>query len=150
MLLEKNPEDRYSMAQALDHEWLAEPSSQITESQLNRLGGDDVYDFESFSDDEIEHADEVRNGNGDESGDGDWTRPTTASATNFGGDSIRAEGSHESFSQPMGNLCLETPGKTPKDSDSSPSKRKTAFSSGSLTPPPGSPRNRPRKSMRLA
>lgn len=141
MLLEKLPEDRYSMAQALDHEWLAEPSSQTTESQLDRLGGDAMYDIESFSDDEVNER------------VGDWTRPSTASATNFGGDSIRESTSHESFSQPMGNLRLETPIKTAEEGTPVPKRKPEAFSSGSLTPPPpeSSPAPaRPRKSMRLA
>jgi hypothetical protein len=68
------------MAEALEHNWLADPSSQPFESQ--RLGGDSAYSVESFSEDE------------------DWSRAPSAMS-----DSLRS-GSHDSFSQPLGNLQL--------------------------------------------
>ncbi|WVQ93923.1 hypothetical protein IAU59_001001 [Kwoniella sp. CBS 9459] len=97
-LLAKDPSKRLSMAQALEHEWLAGPSSQRSESQAQPLGGDSVWSIESF-DDIYRHADE-RNA------DGGWSRPMTASGTNY--ESIAENGS-EDFSQPMGNLHLNTP-----------------------------------------
>ncbi|WVF66302.1 hypothetical protein IAT40_001042 [Kwoniella sp. CBS 6097] len=103
-LLAKDPSKRLSMTQALEHEWLAGPSSQRSESQAQPLGGDSVWSIESF-DDIYRHADE-RNGNGMAEGGGAWSRPMTASGTNY--ESIAENGS-EDFSQPMGNLHLNTP-----------------------------------------
>ncbi|OCF33166.1 CAMK protein kinase [Kwoniella heveanensis BCC8398] len=97
-LLAKDPSKRLSMAQALEHEWLAGPSSQRSESQAQPLGGDSVWSIESF-DDIYRHVDE-RNA------EGGWSRPMTASGTNF--ESLAENGS-EDFSQPMGNLHLNTP-----------------------------------------
>jgi serine/threonine protein kinase len=149
-LLAKEPEDRLSMAQALEHEWLAGPSSQQSESQQShRLGGDSEWAIQSF-DDYNPYDDEQ------------WAGPLTTSGTNL--ESAAALGSDESFSQPMGNLHINTPATrhneldaksatAPIEVDEPPSpplteerehtKRKqpepntsTAFSSGSLSPIP--------------
>jgi len=88
------------MEQALDHEWLAGPLSQTSESQRQKLGGDSMWSIESF-DDDFPPED-------GEDADRRWTRPGTVSGTNLesgvGGDSV------ESFSQPMGNLRIHTAG----------------------------------------
>ncbi|WVW81634.1 hypothetical protein I302_103629 [Kwoniella bestiolae CBS 10118] len=118
-LLAKDPRQRLSMRQALDHEWLSGPSSQISESQLpasQALGGDSVWSIESFDDqfpldqnNNNNHSSDPMNGDqvGSEEGIGRWSRPMTASGTNY--ESLGEYGSEESFSQPMGNLHLNTP-----------------------------------------
>lgn len=138
------------MPEALEHPWLAEPSSQTSDSQPNRLCGDSVWSIEFFDPAYAESAPETD--------DGRWSRPMTVSGTNF-----ESEGhvpSDGSFSQPMGALQLDTPAnrlglQTPFDTPSLPSppladdqsegagitsKRKpeenVGFSSGSLSPPP--------------
>jgi hypothetical protein len=74
------------MLEALDHDWLI-PSSQVGESQLNRLGGDSVWSIESFDpDDSRSEEDDER-----------WE----ASKTNF--EDAPSDGS---FSQPMGELQI--------------------------------------------
>lgn len=84
-----------TMDEALDHEWLVGPSSQTTESQRQRLGGDSMWAIESFEDEDSVEMDDGYQ----------WTRPTTVSGTNFesgiGGDF------EESFSQPMGLLRID-------------------------------------------
>ncbi|ORY22963.1 kinase-like domain-containing protein [Naematelia encephala] len=86
-LLEKQPSSRMSMNEALDHEWLAGPSSQHSESQRQVLGGDSMWDIQSF----------------DQSPRDDlWTRPMTVSGTNL--ESAFDLDSSESFSQPLEKL----------------------------------------------
>ena len=115
-LLAKMPTERMTMAEALEHEWLAGPSSQHSESQPMALGGDSVWDINSFDEDDREedlftNDDEAPS---DEE-EGRWTRPATVSGTNMesfmGGTSGHSD---ESFSQPMGNLRLTTPGMIPR------------------------------------
>ncbi|WWD22805.1 hypothetical protein CI109_107299 [Kwoniella shandongensis] len=96
-LLAKDPAERMTMTEALEHEWLAGPSSQHSESQRYVLGGDSKWSIESFDD-----------SNDDEEDVGEWSRPMTVSGTNH--ESAFEFGSEESFSQPMGNLHLDTPG----------------------------------------
>ena len=79
------------MEEALDHVWLAGPSSQTSESQRQKLGGDSMWFIESFDEDGCPAQ--------VEGPDYQWTRPTTVSGT-------RGE-SEESFSQPMGHLRIE-------------------------------------------
>lgn len=96
-LLNKSPEERFSMRQALEHPWLAQAAR--VEHSPNRLGGDSVWSIESF--DPNQQRSEV-----DEEEDAErWSRPMTASGTNFESDIP----SDRSFSQPMGNLKLNTP-----------------------------------------
>ncbi|WVR03405.1 hypothetical protein IAU60_000396 [Kwoniella sp. DSM 27419] len=97
-LLAKEPSQRMSMAAALDHEWLAGPSSQRSESQAQVLGGDSAWSIESFDEDD----DDFYPGGGT----GFYNRPMSASGTNF--ESVAGHSS-EDFSQPMGNLHLNTP-----------------------------------------
>ena len=98
-----------TMAEALEHEWLAGPSSQHSESQPQALGGDSVWEINSFDNDDEEREDDLFTNNGDAmSDDGRWTRPATVSGTNM--ESAIGGGSDESFSQPMNNLRLTTPG----------------------------------------
>ena len=96
-LLAKSPAQRMTMDQALEHDWLAGPSSQRSASQRTGLGGDSIWSIESFEGDDA-FVDEA----GDE--DRHWSRPMTASGTNF--ESNGRSDSHESFSQPMGNLRI--------------------------------------------
>lgn len=74
------------MLQALEHDWLI-PSSQVGESQLDRLGGDSVWSIESFDPDDSRS----------ELNDERWV----ASKTGF--EDAPSDGS---FSQPMGELQL--------------------------------------------
>ncbi|EIW73180.1 hypothetical protein TREMEDRAFT_37204, partial [Tremella mesenterica DSM 1558] len=102
-LLEKKPSDRMTMAQALDHPWLAGPASQDSQDSPLVLGGDSVWSIESFEGD----SDSEDNDNQLE-----WSRPRTVSGTNL--DSNLAGRSHvvdsdESFSQPLHNLHLHAP-----------------------------------------
>ncbi|OCF71335.1 CAMK protein kinase [Kwoniella mangroviensis CBS 8886] len=122
-LLAKDPRQRLTMRQALDHEWLSGPSSQISESQVpasQALGGDSVWSIESFDDqfpldqnpNQDGYSSDPLNGNdanvdGSTEDIGRWSRPMTASGTNY--ESLGEYGSEESFSQPMGNLHLNTP-----------------------------------------
>lgn len=90
------------MAEALEHEWLAGPSSQQSESQKQGLGGDSVWEIESFDEDFAPASDE---------GHHDWSRPMTASGTNLeSGMGGLGSSASEDFSQPMHNLHLYTPG----------------------------------------
>ncbi|WWC57999.1 uncharacterized protein I303_100534 [Kwoniella dejecticola CBS 10117] len=117
-LLAKDPRDRMTMEQALRHEWLSGPSesqSQIQPSQA--LGGDSVWSIESFEDQFPFNHDPSSDPKSDVDQEeiGRWSRPMTASGTNyesvneFGRSAASIAGSEESFSQPMGNLHLNTP-----------------------------------------
>lgn len=92
------------MQAALDHEWLAGPSSQPVASQQQGLGGDSMWSIDSYEDDASagSEADEQEA----------RTRQVTVSGTNF--DSHLGEGSGESFSQPMQQLSLRTPARPSK------------------------------------
>ncbi|WVQ82632.1 hypothetical protein IAT38_004764 [Cryptococcus sp. DSM 104549] len=99
-LLEKEPDNRMTMAQALQHQWLAEPSaSQAAESQQHGLGGDSMWSIKEFS-----SADPPLEVNREVQGDL-WDRPMTVSGTNL--ESVGASGSDD-FSQPMDNLHINT------------------------------------------
>ncbi|WRT63499.1 uncharacterized protein IL334_000404 [Kwoniella shivajii] len=109
-LLAKDPRARTTMAQALDHEWLSGPSSQITASQPQSqhiLGGDSVWSIESFDEDYPPSNGADLYGDNTNDDLGRWSRPMTASGTNY--ESLGEYPSEESFSQPMGNLHLNTP-----------------------------------------
>ncbi|WWC85654.1 uncharacterized protein L201_000520 [Kwoniella dendrophila CBS 6074] len=119
-LLAKDPKQRMDMEQALAHEWLAGPSSQIAASQLppsQVLGGDSqwgIQRFESefpFDQGFDPSSDDNEKINGESAGEQDeigrWSRPMTASGTNY--ESLGEFNSEESFSQPMNNLHLNTP-----------------------------------------
>ncbi|WWC66987.1 uncharacterized protein I206_100894 [Kwoniella pini CBS 10737] len=118
-MLAKDPRDRMTMEQALRHEWLSGPcesQSQLPPSQI--LGGDSVWSIESFEDQFPLNDDPSSDLAGEEAGEeeiGRWSRPMTASGTNyesvneFGRSAVSLGGSDESFSQPMGNLHLNTP-----------------------------------------
>lgn len=133
-LLEKRPADRMTMQEALQHPWLAGPSTQHSDSSRLGLGGDSVWDIQSFPSDAPD-PDEP----------GDWFRPPTVSGTNLESGLL---GSDTSFSQPMEMLRLATPttpnhqGAAPRGPVTPPTdlslKRKKAdpFSSGSLSPVP--------------
>lgn len=109
-LLEKDPSQRMTMAQALEHEWLAGPSSLPNESQSQALGGDSMWNIQSF--DSIDFDDERDDVDMEATA---WTRPQTVSMTNYG-DSSNAEhlsgpsagSGDESFSQPMEKLRIHT------------------------------------------
>ncbi|TYJ58676.1 hypothetical protein B9479_000512 [Cryptococcus floricola] len=112
-LLAKDPKERMTMKQALEHEWLAGPSSQsqFTESQQehHRLGGDSTWHIKEFDDSSFESMpfgeakSEV------------WGKPPTVSGTrieSMGGRDEEEVGEHEGsddFSQPMTGLRLDTP-----------------------------------------
>ena len=95
------------MAEALEHAWLAGPSSQRSDSQgAAALGGDSVWEIESFDESyRFGQDSEMDIGGGEslQSGDTRWTRPSTISGTNM---ESQVYGSDESFSQPMGLLHL--------------------------------------------
>lgn len=107
-LLEKDPSRRMTMAQALEHEWLAGPSSLPNESQSQALGGDSMWNIQSF--DSIDFDDDRDDVDMEATA---WTRPQTVSMTNYG-DSSNAEHlsgaseGDESFSQPMEKLRIHT------------------------------------------
>lgn len=109
-LLEKDPQRRMTMAQALEHEWLAGPSSLPNESQSQALGGDSMWNIQSF--DSIDFDDDRDDVDMEATA---WTRPQTVSMTNYG-DSSNAEhlsgpsgaSGDESFSQPMEKLRIHT------------------------------------------
>lgn len=108
-LLEREPERRMTMAQALEHEWLAGPSSLPNESQSQALGGDSMWNIQSF--DSIDFDDDRDDVDMEATA---WTRPQTVSMTNYG-DSSNAEhlsgpsgSGDESFSQPMEKLRIHT------------------------------------------
>lgn len=93
-LLDPEPTMRMTLTEALDHEWLAGPSSLPNESPSQVLGGDSMWNIQAF-----ESANDV-----EEEGPRDrtWSRPMTAS-TNFD-----LSGTGDSFSQPMEGLRLES------------------------------------------
>lgn len=109
-LLAKEAEDRMSMAEALEHPWLAEPASQDSESQRYPLGGDSVFEIESF-DDEDEDDNFMHDGGSYGTGNGDWSRPMTVSGTNLeSGMGLNPHSSSEAddFSQPLQQLRLQS------------------------------------------
>jgi len=74
-LLAKDATQRMTLTDALDHDWLALPSSQHSEPAAYQLGGDSMYsiqDFDHFSDEESVSFSA-----------GEWSRPMTASGTNL-------------------------------------------------------------------
>jgi serine/threonine protein kinase len=75
-LLEKDAMQRMTLTDALEHEWLALPSSQHSEGPVYQLGGDSMYgitDFDNISDD----------GSVSFGAASEWSRPMTASGTNL-------------------------------------------------------------------
>lgn len=82
------------MAEALDHEWLAGPSSQPQDFLQD---GGPIFPIVDF-----DERDNAVNSNMNRS----WSRPMTESGTNL---ESGLNGSNASFSQPMGNLNLGTP-----------------------------------------
>jgi serine/threonine/tyrosine protein kinase RAD53 len=100
-LLAKRPEDRMTMHEALHHEWLTGPTRPM--SQPIGLGGDSVWEIESFEGDSDEDEERL------------WERPATLSGTNLASGVVdvlasRGDlGSDDSFSQPLENLRLATP-----------------------------------------
>lgn len=94
------------MAEALEHPWLSEPASQESDSQRYALGGDSVFEIESFDDDKFMHDRESFG-----TGNGDWSRPMTASGTNLeSGMGLYRHPSSEAddFSQPLQQLRLQS------------------------------------------
>ncbi|KIR31834.1 CAMK protein kinase, partial [Cryptococcus deuterogattii MMRL2647] len=98
-LLDKDPAKRMTMSQALDHDWLSEPSSQPMESQRIGLGGDSMWSIQSFDSIQPDLF-----GYGLES-TANWQRPATVSGTRL---ESGVEGSDD-FSQPLTKLHLNTP-----------------------------------------
>lgn len=90
------------MSQALDHDWLSEPSSQPMESQRIGLGGDSMWSIQSF--DSLQPDFDLGYDNGPES-IANWQRPATVSGTRL---ESGVEGSDD-FSQPLTKLHLNTP-----------------------------------------
>lgn len=95
-----------TMAEALEHPWLSEPASQESESQRYPLGGDSVFEIESFDENYFPDNNESYN-------TGDWSRPMTASGTNLesGMGGLQPGASSESaddFSQPLQQLKLRS------------------------------------------
>lgn len=88
------------MAEALEHEWLAGPSSQPQDLQQEEGPKFPIQDF--IEDDGPAGEDMVRS----------WSRPATDSGTNM---ESGWRGSDASFSQPMGNLNLGTPSSSRHD-----------------------------------
>jgi serine/threonine protein kinase len=78
-LLAKNPAERMTMAEALNHDWLAGPSSQQSQPNHGPLGGDSMWEIKSFDDEE---KDSVMFGS-EVGSEGGWTRPGTVSGTNL-------------------------------------------------------------------
>ncbi|KAE8538264.1 hypothetical protein D1P53_005604 [Cryptococcus gattii VGV] len=101
-LLDKDPAKRMTMSQALDHDWLSEPSSQPMESQRIGLGGDSMWSIQSF--DSLQPDFDLGYDNGPES-IANWQRPATVSGTRL---ESGVEGSDD-FSQPLTKLHLNTP-----------------------------------------
>jgi hypothetical protein len=119
------------MPEALEHSWLAATSSVSGESQINRLGGDSVWEIESFEDrSEVDEEDER------------YVGPLTASGT---GTNLESDASG-SFSQPFDNLQLATPTKRPNDTPPSPPL--TAERDTKRRPVSESLEERPRKSLK--
>lgn len=143
-LLAKDPEDRLSMPQALAHPWLAAPSSQTNESQVNRLGGDSVWSIESF---DPQYSRSEFDDDNDE-----------RSRTNFESDGIPS--GSDGWEPPMSNLQLHTPARIARVTQSLPSPALTADRSdvkrdnghlSDMSPQEdGEDLRRPRKSTRIA
>ncbi|WVQ73992.1 hypothetical protein IAR50_003573 [Cryptococcus sp. DSM 104548] len=114
-LLAKDPKERMTMKEALEHEWLAGPSSQsqIPESQQehHRLGGDSTWHIQEF--DGSSSFEAIPFG---ETKSEVWGRPGTVSGTRIEsmgeGEGEEEAGEHagsDDFSQPMTGLRLDTP-----------------------------------------
>lgn len=96
-----------SMAEALEHPWLSEPASQESDSQRYPLGGDSMFEIESFDDEDENMHDGASYG----TGNGDWSRPMTVSGTNLeSGMGLNRHPSSEAddFSQPLQQLRLQS------------------------------------------
>jgi hypothetical protein len=94
-----------TLTDALEHEWLALPSSQNSEAPVNRLGGDSQYLIKSWdSDSEDSVSFEA----------GEWSRPMTASGTNLASAINTTDGraasveSDDSYSQKVENFHLNS------------------------------------------
>lgn len=94
------------MSQALDHDWLSEPSSQPMESQRIGLGGDSMWSIQSFDSLQADSDFGYGYGYGPGSIANNWQRPATVSGTRL---ESGVEGSDD-FSQPLTKLHLNTPG----------------------------------------
>lgn len=94
---------RMTMSQALDHDWLSEPSSQPMESPTIGLGGDSMWSIQSFdcSPSDIEF------GYGPESSAKNWQRPAMTATVSGTRLESGVEGSDD-FSQPLTKLHLNT------------------------------------------
>jgi len=64
-----------TLTDALDHEWLALPSSQHSEGPVYPLGGDSMYGIADF--------DNLSEGSNSRRASSEWSRPMTASGTNL-------------------------------------------------------------------
>ncbi|KAK1921260.1 kinase-like domain-containing protein [Papiliotrema laurentii] len=106
-LLEKRPSKRMTMADALEHPWLAGPSSQESVTDFRETQSQQVWDIQDEFDDDAS----PQRYSGDD--DFHWRRPATMSGTNL---ESGFDSSDASFSQPMGKLRLATPG-TPAQCD---------------------------------
>jgi serine/threonine protein kinase len=104
-LLAKEPTERMTLTDALEHDWLALPSSQHSEAPAYPLGGDSMYGIQDFDrssspSDSFEAA--------------EWSRPMTASGTNLesgmGLADYREESveSDDSYSQKVQNIQLNS------------------------------------------
>jgi hypothetical protein len=110
---------RMTLTAALDHDWLALPSSQHSEGPAYQLGGDSMYsiqDFDHFSDEESVSFSA-----------GEWSRPMTASGTNLesgmGLADLRGASveSDDSYSQKVEDFHLHSsPGRKAKNAKSLP------------------------------
>lgn len=93
-----------TMSQALDHDWLSEPSSQPMESQSIGLGGDSMWSIQSFD----SSPSDFDFGYGPESTAKNWQRPATTATVSGTRLESGVEGSDD-FSQPLTKLHLNTP-----------------------------------------
>lgn len=110
---------RMTLTAALDHDWLALPSSQHSEAPAYQLGGDSMFsiqDFDHFSDEESVSFSA-----------GEWSRPMTASGTNLesgmGLADLRGASveSDDSYSQKVEDFHLHSsPGRKAKNAKSLP------------------------------
>ncbi len=100
------------MAEALEHPWLVGTSSQESDHSLRETQSQRIWNI-------LDEFEEDGNSSlfGDDNNREQWVRPATMSGTNFGG----IEDSDTSFSQPMGNLRLGTPGTPARDGIACPS-----------------------------